>query len=73
MSRKGYWRQIQKEAGSRTRRQTDKKKREQSESTAERKEGEAERWRQYHICGCMLSSSQISILKGLNGVYKMLE
>lgn len=42
MSRKGYWRQIQREAGSRTERQTDKKR-----STAERGEGEAERQRQY--------------------------
>ncbi len=42
MSRKGYWRQIQREAGSRTERQIDKKR-----STAERREGEAEQQRQY--------------------------
>lgn len=37
MSRKGYWRQIQREAGSRTERQTDRKR-----STADRREREAE-------------------------------
>lgn len=63
MSRKGYWRQIQREAGSRTERQTDRKR-----STAERREGEAEQQRQYRLCGCKLSTSQISILKGLNSV-----
>ena len=42
MSRKGYWRQIQREAGSRTERQTNRKR-----SSAERREGEAEQQRQY--------------------------
>lgn len=39
MSRKGYWRQIQKEAGSRTRRQTDKKKRAEREHSREKRGG----------------------------------
>lgn len=72
MSRKGHWRQIQREAGSRTERerQTDRKR-----STAERRE---ERGRQSSsvsislapsgLYSCMLSTSQISILNGLNSV-----
>lgn len=67
MSRKGYWRQIQREAGSRTERQTDRKR-----STAERREGEAEQQRQClfllppgSVATCF-STSQISILKGLS-------
>ena len=51
MSRKGYWRQIQREeAGSRTERQTDRKR-----STVERREGEAEQQRQYLVAACFLS------------------
>lgn len=42
MDELGYWRQIQREAGSRTDRQTDRKR-----SRAERREGEAEQQRQY--------------------------
>lgn len=52
MSRKGYWRQIQRDAESRTERQPDRKR-----STAEGREGEAEQQCQYlsrSPAGCML-------------------
>lgn len=43
--------------------ETDRReKRAEREHSGEKKRGRQARWRQYHICGCMLSTSQISIL-----------